>query len=271
MAKRFACSFIVILVAVAALTAIWYPDAFATINRFIRNVLVWMLTLVVLVLAGIFLACCWCSVRRIEVESSDRTKKRQTEYAQIPSPYPETYKTHSISDFQYSSDLHLMRFGKRLPVVSPEKQYIVAKDYTVCFQLNGDKKSVTVPKGMLSDLTSVPRPFRGIVGRVGPHLEAAIVHDYLYMAWQLKPPHMTAREMSQMRRFSDDLMLTAMKAAGMGSKAHVIYVAVRLFGKCIFRKRAPDPLILSEDKLPKCDDGDTDTSSDNPDRQSVEA
>ncbi len=38
---------------------------------------------------------------------------------------------------------------------------------------------------MLTDLASVPRVARGIVGKVGPHLEASIVHDFLFIAWQL--------------------------------------------------------------------------------------
>ena len=69
--------------------------------------------------------------------------------------------------------------------------------------------------------------------------------------------------MSEMRRFSDDLMLAAMKAAGMCCKAHLIYVAVRLFGWCIFSKRNPEPLILIDDKPPNCDDGDTGAETNN--------
>ena len=183
MKKRIACSLIVIVLAVVALTAIWDPGTFAAIFAYMANVFDWVLTLVVLALAGGLLACCWCAAPRMRAETSDRTEEQQAKYDRIPSPYPETYNNHSIRNFQYSSDLHLVRLKQRLPEIGPEKQYIVAKDYKVCFQLNGDKKSVTVPKGMLSDLTSVPPMFRGIVGRVGPHLEAAIVHDYLYMAW----------------------------------------------------------------------------------------
>ena len=86
------------------------------------------------------------------------------------------------------------------------------------------------------------------VGRVGPHLEASIIHDYLYIAWQVKNVDAT----EERRRFADDLMLAAMKAAGMGCKADIIYRAIRLFGKPVFEGRNPEPLILCSTELPKC-------------------
>lgn len=70
-----------------------------------------------------------------------------------------------------------------------------------------DRRSITVSKGMLTDLASVPRCFRWYAGRVGPHLEAAIVHDFLYVAWQ------DLKEMCPkpgMRFFADRIMLAAM-------------------------------------------------------------
>ncbi len=259
MAIRFTCSLIVIFTAVVALKAIWYPEVFAAFHELILITLDWILTLVVLLLAGVLLACCWCPAPKMEVQSSGTKKKYQTE----SSPYPEEYEDHSIVEFGYMSDLQLLRLKKRLPQIDPEQQYIVAKDYTVCFKLkkkNCDSIStisITVPRGMLSDLASVPSGFRWLVGRVGPHLEAAIVHDYLYMAWQLEPSTNNGEKISmpERRRFADDLMLAAMRKAGMGCKAYVIYMAVRLFGCGVFKKRNPEPMILCEEKMPDCDDG----------------
>lgn len=201
---------------------------------------------------------------RVRAEHSDPNEGGETDHPKLPYPLP--YRKNSISKFRYSSDLHLMRLKERLPEIGPEKQYIVATEYKVCFRLNGEPRSVTVPKGMLSDLTSVPRLFRGIVGRVGPHLEAAIVHDYLYMAWQLHPQPRSEADMAVMRRFSDDLMVAAMKEAGMGRKAHAIFVAVRLFGRCIFESWNQQPLILSGDKFPNFADPDTAAKPNRPDQ-----
>ena len=43
MTKRIAFPFVVIFLAVVALTAIWYSDAFATIYEFIANFFDWIL------------------------------------------------------------------------------------------------------------------------------------------------------------------------------------------------------------------------------------
>lgn len=40
--------------------------------------------------------------------------------------------------------------------------------------------SLVVPTGFVSDLASIPRVFQSLIPKLGPHLRAAIVHDYLY-------------------------------------------------------------------------------------------
>ena len=144
-----------------------------------------------------------------------------------------------------------MRLAERLPAIHPEQQYIVAQPYTARYTLNGKEERLTVPGGLLTDLASVPRPLRWYVGRVGPHLEAAILHDYLYVAWQFKKNDPTSERMMQMRRFADDLMLAAMRETGMGCKARLIHLAIRWCGRGIFFGRNPEPLVLDLNALPK--------------------
>jgi hypothetical protein len=75
----------------------------------------------------------------------------------------------------------------------------------------------------------VPRVARWLVDRVGPHLEAAIVHDFLYIAWQ-DVAGGGARE--EDRRFADELMRVAMESAKVGATSRfVIHNAVRSFGR----------------------------------------
>ena len=129
----------------------------------------------------------------------------------LSNPYPRRWD--DIREFSYDSDLHLLRLSGGLPGIPRSAQYIVEEPYTVSFRLDSeeDRRSITVPKGMLTDLASVPRCFRWYAGRVGPHLEAAIVHDFLYVAWHdLKDMCPNAR----MRFFAGRIMLAAMKAAG---------------------------------------------------------
>ena len=154
----------------------------------------------------------------------------------------------SISFFQYDSDIQLVRLRKRLNCIPPEEQYIVAEDFKISFDLGDERKCVVVPRGTLTDLSSIPLPFRWLAGRVGPHLEATIVHDYLYIAWQVmnqEKPNPCYRD------YADDLMFHAMWNAGMRFKARALYCAVRLGGQCIFKKRNSGPLILSEGALEK--------------------
>jgi len=155
---------------------------------------------------------------------------------EVHDPYPDR-KWSRIRGFSYESDLHLLRLRRGLPGIRREAQYIVAKPYLVSFKLDdeGNRRNITVPKGMLTDLASVPRPLRWYAGRVGPHLEAAVVHDFLYVAWQ----DLGMLPTGSLRRFADRMMLTAMLAAGMCSKAYTIYRAVRLGGCRAFR--CPEP------------------------------
>ena len=153
---------------------------------------------------------------------------------EVHDPYPDR-EWNRIWGFSYESDLHLLRLRRGLPGIRREAQYIVAQPYPVSFKLDdeGTRRNITVPKGMLTNLASVPCPLRWYAGRVGPHLEAAIVHDFLYMAWQ----DLDIRPTRSMRRFADRMMLAAMLAAGMCSKAYSIYSGVRLGGCGAFRSR----------------------------------
>ncbi|GAO21461.1 hypothetical protein ALISP_1281 [Alicycliphilus sp. B1] len=55
---------------------------------------------------------------------------------------------------------------------------------------------VTVPKGFVTDLASIPRPFWFLMPRDGPYADAAIVHDYLY--WMQTGTRLVADEIFKM-------------------------------------------------------------------------
>lgn len=102
----------------------------------------------------------------------------------IEPPYPDRFER--ITDFEYVTRLVLAR-EPEAPDLSADREatYVVAEPYTVRFKIDGAPRTLTVPEGMLTDLASVPRLARWFVGRVGAHLEAAIVHDFLFIAWRL--------------------------------------------------------------------------------------
>ena len=86
--------------------------------------------------------------------------------------------------------------------------------------------SICVPKGYKTDLVSVPRWGRVLVGRTGPYLEACTFHDWLYEAW------IVLRQQPQwsMKEFADDVVKVAMEAAKVGWRSRVINRAVRMGG-----------------------------------------
>ena len=166
----------------------------------------------------------------------------------LDSPYPAP-GWKCITGFWFKTDLCLTRLKERDPRFGPEEQYLVAKDYVVCVELDGNKVwTIRVPRGAVTDLASVPPGFRWYVSRVGPHLEASIVHDWLYVAWQKHELLPT----DDRRLFSDRVMLEGMLASGMGCKAHVIYWVIRVFGTCIFYGRNPKPYVLESCNMPDC-------------------
>ena len=156
----------------------------------------------------------------------------------IVNPYPDDYAGEAIGEFEYLTPLVLrrevdaveMRGGK------DDADYIVGADYKVRFRIAGEtaKRTIVVPRGMLTDLASVPRFAQSIVSRVGPHLEASIVHDFLYVAWQ-DIAGAAARKADW--NFADELFRVAMKAAAVDLDQIVaIHGAVRFFGWPVYKR-----------------------------------
>jgi hypothetical protein len=165
----------------------------------------------------------------------------KTAHPKLENPYPLNYAGETIENFTYESPLVLrreieavkMRGGK------DDADYIVGADYVVSFNFKGEvnKRKIKVPKGMLTDLSSSPRAAWAFVGPVGPHLEASIVHDFLYIAWQ--DLNRGARKDDWL--FADNIMHAGMVEAGVDrSQIVMIYAALRGFGWPVYKK--PDPL-----------------------------
>ena len=151
-------------------------------------------------------------------------------------PYPK--QSVRIGCVKYVSDLHICRKKHALERGGDDKdpEYIVCKDYKIKYSVIDGNNTlkwycVLVPAGTLTDLSSVPFPFRCFVERVGRHLEASIVHDFLYIAWQ----HIEGRgAQRQDRKFADDIFLAAMRAARVPfCRRNAMYLATR---SCVGRK-----------------------------------
>ncbi|WP_316013544.1 DUF1353 domain-containing protein [Roseobacter sp. HKCCA0434] len=158
--------------------------------------------------------------------------------AQPANPYPERVPRGIV--VKYTSALRLLRLRDAPKMRDGEDaDYIVSAPFTVVWQADGiEPRELRVPAGLITDLVSVPRPFRWIVSRAGPYLEAAILHDYLYIAWQ-DVPGRGVRDAD--RAFADAIMLAAMAEARVGAMLRwVIHASVRLFGGRAYARPNPD-------------------------------
>jgi len=120
-----------------------------------------------------------------------------------------------ITNFEYDTDLVILRMREACSMgADREADYIVAAPYTVTFEVDGEARCITVPAGMLTDLVSVPFFLRWLVERVGPHLEAAIVHDFLFIAWAYAPDEADRRPTREKWLFANRVMITGLQRAG---------------------------------------------------------
>ena len=151
------------------------------------------------------------------------------------SAYPHSLPVE-VTGFSYCDDVHLTRSidavrGRK----GEDAYYVLGRSYwcTVTMMIGGKKAihPILVPRGFLTDLSTAPRLARALVSRVGPHLEASVVHDWLYVAWQ----HEGIKATDEIRLFADDVFLAAMKAAKVKSwRRWLIYRACRCEGESMF-------------------------------------
>ncbi len=145
-----------------------------------------------------------------------------------PDPYPGVPNVE-IEDFRYREPL-IVRRDAVAP--RPGVHWLVHKDYRVQFRLNGQPTALVVPEGTATDFASVPRFFRFLISKIGPHAEASVIHDYLYVAWKIYRPDAPRPED---RLFADELFLAAMIAANVTRwRRNLAYLAVRWFGWLVF-------------------------------------
>ncbi len=154
---------------------------------------------------------------------------------EVANPYPDQWSV--LSDLDYLDALVLVRPKGSVEMrMGQDADYIVGARFRITVLVDGERREVAVPPGLITDLTSVPRFVRWVVGRVGPWLEAAIVHDYLYIAWQ---DIQGRRPLERDRLFADRIMLEAMRTSEVGLvRRTVIYAAVRVFGGFGFRQKS---------------------------------
>jgi len=100
------------------------------------------------------------------------------------------------------------------------KNWVLKKPFQFVCLINGELTTITAPRLMVTDFTSIPQIFQSIVGGPwGRYGKAAIIHDYLYQSG-LYP-----------RAISDQILRLGMQVSDVEKwREFVIYYAVRSGG-----------------------------------------
>ncbi len=81
--------------------------------------------------------------------------------------------------------------------------------------------TIHVPEGYVTDFASVPRWAWSVVGPIGRHARAAVIHDFCY-----------SQRWAGDRKWADEVFYEAMKESGVvWWRRWLIYRAVRWFGQ----------------------------------------
>lgn len=141
-----------------------------------------------------------------------------------------------MSQFTNPLILTLLEGPDGKPILRGDRcQWLLSRQiiYDVGAEFSGE--SIRVPADFVTDLASIPFPWRAWLPPDGPWVKAAVVHDFLYFT------HGTGvwggyRYIDRLEPYSreeaDDILLEAMTVLGVPeSKRLQIYVGVRAGGK----------------------------------------
>lgn len=122
------------------------------------------------------------------------------------------------SEFIDELDLEDMGDGEHFRVINPFRYYSAFL-----------RRTVKVSAGFVTDLASVPRPFRWFLPKSGPYNKAAVVHD---AAYNNALTDNSGYQLLLSKDAADSLFREAMLVCGVGEKkANIMYTAVHLFGR----------------------------------------
>lgn len=139
-----------------------------------------------------------------------------------------------MSSFQFISLLNLQEYTpNKVPV--PDEWVLI--DPLIALRSNGTKvDKIIAPRGFITDLASIPQPFRGVFNVNGLLRAPAVIHDWLYCSQRYS------------RAEADAIFLEAMEARGISwVTRYAAYSAVRSFGWIYYSKRKAALGLSAED------------------------
>ena len=120
-------------------------------------------------------------------------------------------------------DYPFLQYGELEIEYIGNRKWKVLKDFK--FAIDKTNEVITIPKGFISDLASVPNSLRSIFPRSPKLILPSVVHDYLYSIGYEK------------RKICDSIFKETMLIVGIvKNKAKIFYSAVRVFGAKHYKK-----------------------------------
>ena len=104
-----------------------------------------------------------------------------------------------------------------------------------------EKDKLTVPKGYITDMASVPRAAWAFIAPFDV-ARAAVCHDIMYEKLNARRKHINTKEFKAMRAIADTVFMNGMNASEPPVKAwkkFAAYWAVRMFGWSAIKSSAP--------------------------------
>lgn len=119
-----------------------------------------------------------------------------------------------------------------------EDEFELDADYTIYWS-DGDKDdSLTIPKGYVTDLSSIPRRARSIISVVGRQNGPSVGHDYIYEPADNDRPEGQHQLPGWAKKEADDLFLAAMKAVKVNWwRRNAMWLAVKFGGHRAWRTK----------------------------------
>ena len=102
-------------------------------------------------------------------------------------PFPPE-KIRKITALKYTGELQFVRHAKVHLDKPPRSLWQLSADFGLTIKVHPEggsaySREITAPRGLYTDLASVPKMLWSFAGPIGRHLEISIIHDYLYMKW----------------------------------------------------------------------------------------
>ncbi len=139
-------------------------------------------------------------------------------------------------------DLHFTVTVSQIHAISPPYARKAAKEVGVD---TDEPLVITVPKGFLTDLASIPSLFHGLLPPDGEYAPAAIVHDFLYQLLVGEDATLSGRFQSVLGKFgADRVLLLAMRECGCSEALSTAFFnAVQLAGAKFYQHSSEAPEI----------------------------